>query len=594
MLSLPCPLSFDQSEANVYAGTATFLLLFFLPFFTKISIKKRLYRIFVIIIMIISMNNSVLNYIWHGFHTQYGIPNRFTFVYLFFIIETAFILIKDIDIIKLKYFSISCIIAILMPLVIYFFTDYNGAFGSKAVLITALISSIVYCGLFAACTVNPGVKKVMLSVIGGLLIIEISVNAVVVFSNNDIRSIEYLNQVQDGRADAIRFVKEYQRDIDGFVREEIIKPSVVNENIYHNMHGISVFSSTEDKEQIYFMTSVGFETGISDLKYSGASPFMDDLLGVRFIHSNDDYEEYIDYNVIYKNDDGFKVYENADALPIGFGMSDEIKKGLSFYSLNGALNQNIIASTISEYDSIYDLQNVDYNISSSLGSAHMENELLFLQLEPESIDGSMMQVNLSYVNNEDGIYYLQVENEDIKGVYLDINGKSWYDKGYCHMIYLGKLNKNDKVTFSIVLPNNGDYRGGIPVFLSRYNGENEKALIEELSGNKLEVSDMGSNTLEGEFSLSEGQCLFTSIPYNEGWTVYVDGSKANYFPVMGKFIGVDADPGKHTISMKYIPQGFYIGIAVTVLSWIAFVALIVFSIKNTAVKKDSGSIEVEN
>ena len=32
----------------------------------------------------------MLNYIWHGFHVQNGLPNRFAFIYIFLMLTMAF------------------------------------------------------------------------------------------------------------------------------------------------------------------------------------------------------------------------------------------------------------------------------------------------------------------------------------------------------------------------------------------------------------------------------------------------------------------------------------------------------------------------
>lgn len=37
-----------------------------------------------------SFNNILLNYIWHGFHDQYGIPNRFSFLFIFVLLTMGY------------------------------------------------------------------------------------------------------------------------------------------------------------------------------------------------------------------------------------------------------------------------------------------------------------------------------------------------------------------------------------------------------------------------------------------------------------------------------------------------------------------------
>ena len=56
-----------------------------------------------------------------------------------------------------------------------------------------------------------------------------------------------------------------------------------------------------------------------------------------------------------------------------------------------------------------------------------------------------------------------------------------------------------------------------------------------------------------------------SIPYDEGWTVKVDGKKVDYYKVAGAFIGVDIGAGSHTVEFSYMPQGMLLGIAISVI-----------------------------
>ena len=73
-----------QSEANVYAGVGIIVLLCFLPLCKGLRLNEKISRIIIIVLLFASMNNSLLNYVWHGLHHQAGIPNRFSFVFVFY------------------------------------------------------------------------------------------------------------------------------------------------------------------------------------------------------------------------------------------------------------------------------------------------------------------------------------------------------------------------------------------------------------------------------------------------------------------------------------------------------------------------------
>ena len=59
---------------NLYCGILTIFLLNLYIMNRKIKLSVRLKQSFLMILLIVSFNLNWLNYIWHGFHDQYGIP----------------------------------------------------------------------------------------------------------------------------------------------------------------------------------------------------------------------------------------------------------------------------------------------------------------------------------------------------------------------------------------------------------------------------------------------------------------------------------------------------------------------------------------
>ena len=81
----------------------------------------------------------------------------------------------------------------------------------------------------------------------------------------------------------------------------------------------------------------------------------------------------------------------------------------------------------------------------------------------------------------------------------------------------------------------------------------------------LDVETVKDGYIYGTIEMPENKTLFTSIPYDEGWTVKVDGKKVDYYKVAGAFIGVDMDAGTHTVEFSYMPQGMLPGILISIL-----------------------------
>ena len=69
--------------------------------------------------------------------------------------------------------------------------------------------------------------------------------------------------------------------------------------------------------------------------------------------------------------------------------------------------------------------------------------------------------------------------------------------------------------------------------------------------------------LRGEFTAEVRQKLMFTIPYDEGWTCYIDGEKVPINMVLGVFMAVDAPEGTHNYEMKFFPVGMKIGIGIS-------------------------------
>ncbi len=74
------------------------------------------------------------------------------------------------------------------------------------------------------------------------------------------------------------------------------------------------------------------------------------------------------------------------------------------------------------------------------------------------------------------------------------------------------------------------------------------------------------------FSADEDETLCSAIPYDSGWTVTVDGEKAELRALYDGLCGVDLTAGEHVVEFTYETPGFAAGCAVTAASIAVFAA----------------------
>jgi phosphotransferase system glucose/maltose/N-acetylglucosamine-specific IIC component len=91
--------------------------------------------------------------------------------------------------------------------------------------------------------------------------------------------------------------------------------------------------------------------------------------------------------------------------------------------------------------------------------------------------------------------------------------------------------------------------------------------------------DARGNKAFGTVTANEGEYLFVSIPYDEGFTVKVNGKKVKAEKVFGDFYSIPLTNGLNKIEMVYFPAGFISGLIMAVFGLAICILLAVFSKK---------------
>ena len=113
--------------------------------------------------------------------------------------------------------------------------------------------------------------------------------------------------------------------------------------------------------------------------------------------------------------------------------------------------------------------------------------------------------------------------------------------------------------------------------------------IQTVQSNQLHI-DPGytEDRIEGTITISEEYpILFTSIPYDKNWRIYVDGQQIQLYmiettiesgvekiPVLDAVIAAELTPGEHEIVMEYRSTELAIGAAVSLAGLIVFLGII--------------------
>ena len=133
----------------------------------------------------------------------------------------------------------------------------------------------------------------------------------------------------------------------------------------------------------------------------------------------------------------------------------------------------------------------------------------------------------------------------------------------------------------------------------RFNENALKQIYDRLSSQQLEITEYGDDYVKGTvkvdtkamgYSSDRAEMLLTT-PYDKGWTVLVDGKKAEIYKGLDTFISFYISSGEHEIEMHYEPEGLKAGLIISGISLLIFAAVIALELRK---KKRAQSSAQEN
>lgn len=101
-----------------------------------------------------------------------------------------------------------------------------------------------------------------------------------------------------------------------------------------------------------------------------------------------------------------------------------------------------------------------------------------------------------------------------------------------------------------------------------------------LSKNQLEISLFDTDYIEGTLHSDRNGVFFTSIPYDEGWEIIIDGEKQETKKAAGYFLSCSVEKGDHEIILKYTVPGIKTGAVISLISLLTVAGWMILNSKS--------------
>lgn len=307
----------------------------------------------------------------------------------------------------------------------------------------------------------------------------------------------------------------------------------------------------------------------------------DALLGIKYVIAEEDLTEEKGYLNLTKAD-GWNIYVDANAQQIAMiteGDISEIETDYAdvFNNLNrvwgslGATSDVLIEETGISFET-HNLSD-PMTIDARNARAKVESELTSISTG----DGSATNPAKEEENSPNGRALKEPPQEQSyieyhwtaarDGSYYSYNRSGLADNygSYDPVLrYEGYYHKGDSVTGYLPVPGSYVPENVLNDVAGRFRAAcaDEEALTaacNAVRARPVTLVKEKETRLVGDFTSNGSQKLLFTIPWDAGWTCYVDGEKAELQQALGVFMTVDTPEGHHTFEIRYVPAGLKTG-----------------------------------
>ncbi len=517
----PINISNSQIGLNAYCGILTVLLAVVYLFDGRIRLRERLAHWGLCALLLLSFSFNMLNYIWHGFHVQNGLPNRFVFLYV------AVLLVMAYD-------ALGHIRRIPVPAIVFAWLASAGFVAVSWLQRTDEIREFVYYISFALLLIyfillltgrlaGRMRRSVYCALVSAVVLVEVSANAVYGIICNDgvTRSIYIADQK------SYRAMMAQQGD-DDFFRSEVDRSRMRNVTMYAGGNAMVMFNSTMQESVIRFCDRLGIEARTNKNGYLGVTKLINDVLGIRYVASPSKVARTMYQFERVAEDGELALYKNDGALSLGFMVRDDI------------------ASWDIEAGEPLQVQNSFVELATGLEPVFVLDR---------------------YIDMEDGQNY-GILIPDNKQVYLCIDTRvaditlntPEYTKSFSdftdHLYVINGSEESDMADFTVSL---NDNQTSVQAQVYTCANDAYQKVHDALAESQMTDVEVNGNRVSGTVDAKKDGTLLLTIPYDSGWSIRADGQETEAFTVGGALTGIHLPAGVHQIEMKYTPEGLWPG-----------------------------------
>ncbi len=575
---------------NIYCGLLPVLLLPIFFTLKTIPFRRRLAFGGLVTVVALSFTVNIFDLVWHGLHTPNDLPYRFSFVFVFVLLLIACMVLPHLHKITLRQVGGSLVAAA------GYIAVYEMMMAENAQVFVPVYASLLLLGIYAAVLLLTSRRKIRMRTAYALLALVMTVEMTLhgSLALDTLNKNEYFtdhtgyvdNEAAQAAGTAMNTLQEKAdaESAGAFYRAELLPRRTIVDTALFHYRGLTSFSSSNYYQTTRLLGALGYAcNGVNSYMYNSFVPAVDSLLSIRYLALDEDAGNYAQLEKIGESQTGsttYHLYRNNLALPIAYRVSSGIGQfAVKEYDPYGTQDALLSAMTGNQQP-VYTCLPVSVAMGSEMIASAYDSRISINGEEETAwftatvTDEGPYSIYVDCMAADEGSISVSVPDTDVPASYTPA-----MDEPY--IINLGVLPAGTVIDVSITVKS--AVSGNI------YIAKQDNALLEQkitsLADEGLEVTDFSASAITGKMNVLENGTVFTSIPYDAGWTVTVDGKEVSTYPVgnlnedgsQGAFLCFDVGVGQHDITLRFVPAGLLPGAALTAISLIAFILLLILS-----------------
>ena len=572
----------------VYGGV---LMLILVPVYfvsKKFSSREKIASLLVIVFFSVCFIARPLDLIWHGFQRPNWLNYRQSFMLVFFLLTLAYKGFGNLRSVGEKFLlgvgaALVIFTAVAQKLEFKSYVESSSKLLSLETVWLTILATVAFVALLCLIIKLKNVfkRENVYCAIAALVCIELfcSSLACVVQHDKDVVYSGY-DGYNNYLAEMRPIVEELREYDTSFYRYEKTYHRKLNDNMALGIRGLSNSTSTLNASTIKFLHQLGYSSKSHWSKYLGGTPVSDSLLGIKYILAQNS-SIYLDryYPIVLRTEDAV-AYQNDYALSIAYGVdkavdSFDMEKDTSHFERINALVGALLGEE--KQDIFVTLPVLDVE-TQNLGKSTVAGHTRYAK----SSESSQATLSFTFTATTNDEVFAHLPTGYPRDCKLSVNGAS---KGNIlgndteRFVSLGFFSPGEEVTVKLTVNNeyNDIYIKEVDSFFCYFDTEPFEEAFKKLGANPQFIinEEHTDANLEGTITTTKAaQTILTTIPYDEGWQIYLDGEKVEIRETLGALIAFDIqDAGEHTLTMTYKPITFSLGLVISIVGVFAFFAI---------------------